>query len=60
MLKGITAPVTSATLAANFVGAYQVQVTVPDAAGTGNTLPLQLMAGGATSPNTTTMAVAAP
>lgn len=60
LLKGITAPLVSATLAPNFVGAYQVQITVPDTAPAGDAIPLQLQIGDASSPNSTTMAVAAP
>lgn len=59
-LQGITAQVNSATLSPDFVGAYQVQITVPASAPAGNALPLQLQVGDATSPATTTMAVAAP
>lgn len=59
-VAGVGAPVTSATLSASFVGAYQVQMTVPSGAGTSDAAPLQLLIGGATSPATTTIAVAAP
>jgi len=60
LLGGITAPVTSATLSSDFVGAYQVQITVPESSPAGNAVPLQLQVGEVTSPNTTTMAVSLP
>ncbi len=60
LLQGIAAPLVSATLSPNFVGAYQVQITIPDSAPTGSAIPIQLQIADATSPNTTTMAVAAP
>jgi len=60
MVAGIGANVVSTTLSANFVGAYQVQVTVPDAVGTSNAAPLLLQINGVSSPTTTTIAVVTP
>jgi uncharacterized protein (TIGR03437 family) len=59
-VNGVSASVASATLSASFVGAYQVQITVPDGVGTSDTTPLQLMIGGVCSPATTTISVATP
>jgi uncharacterized protein (TIGR03437 family) len=59
-IAGIGATVVSATLSSNFVGAYQVQITVPDGVGTGDTMPVQLQIGGVGSPVTTTISVATP
>ena len=59
-VAGIGATVGSATLSNNFVGAYQVQMTVPGGVGTSDAAPLQLQIGGATTPVTTTIAVVTP
>jgi uncharacterized protein (TIGR03437 family) len=60
MLGGIGAQVNSAALSADLVGVYNVNFTVPDTVPTGGAIALQLQIGGASSPNTTTMAVALP
>ena len=60
MLAGIGTTVTSATLSSSFVGAYQVQITVPTGIGSSDAAPLTLQAGGASSPTTTTIAVVTP
>lgn len=59
LVNGMTAPFLFAGISPDFVGVYQVNATVPAAAGNGDALPLQLQVGGITSPNTTTMAIAA-
>ena len=60
LINGAQATVASAILSTNLVGIYQVTAAVPAAAGAGNALPLQWQVGGLTSPDSTTMAVAAP
>ena len=60
MVAGIGATVGSTTLSTNFVGAYQVQITVPDGVGTSDAASLQLQIGGVSSPTTTTIAVTTP
>jgi uncharacterized protein (TIGR03437 family) len=60
LVNGITAPFLFAGISPDFVGVYQVNAIVPAAAGSGDALPLQFQVGGITSPDTTTMAIAAP
>ena len=60
MVSGIGATVGSAVLSANFVGAYQVQITVPGGVGTSDAAPVKLQIGGASSPVTTTIATVTP
>jgi uncharacterized protein (TIGR03437 family) len=55
-IGGVSAPVTFAGLSPGFVGLYQVNVLVPDAAPTGPQVPVLIMVGGVTS-NTVTIAV---
>ena len=55
-IGGIAASVSFAGLAPGFVGLYQVNVQVPAAAPTGNTIALLLTVGGVTS-NTVTIAI---
>jgi uncharacterized protein (TIGR03437 family) len=43
-------------LSPGFPGVYQVNISVPQVPG-GNAVPLQVQAGGITSPDTTTIAV---
>ena len=57
-VSGIGATVASATLSASFVGAYQVQMTVPGGVGASDAAPVQIQIGGFSSPATTTIAVA--
>jgi uncharacterized protein (TIGR03437 family) len=57
MIGGLTAPVTFAGLAPQFVGVYQVNVEVSQTIATGNALPVQWQVGGVTSPDTATIAV---
>ncbi|MCC6369014.1 MAG: hypothetical protein IT165_36285 [Bryobacterales bacterium] len=59
LVNGMTAPFLFAGISPDFVGVYQVNAIVPSAAGSGDTLPLQFQVGGITSPDTTTMAIAA-
>ena len=56
-IGGITAPVAFAGLQPQFPGVYQLNVTVPANAPTGNTVPIQIQVGGVTSPATFTIAV---
>lgn len=59
-IAGVGAMVLSATLSPNFVGVYQVQLTVPDGVGTSDTTPVQIQIADAVSPVTTTISVATP
>jgi uncharacterized protein (TIGR03437 family) len=58
MIGGITAPVAFAGLQPQFPGVYQLNVTVPAGAPSGNAVPLQIQVGGVTSPASFTIAVA--
>ncbi|HEY3739945.1 MAG TPA: hypothetical protein VGL53_08870 [Bryobacteraceae bacterium] len=60
MIAGVGATVLSATLSPNFVGVYQVQLTVPDGVGTSDMTPVQLQIADLSSPVTTTISVATP
>jgi uncharacterized protein (TIGR03437 family) len=56
-IGGITAPVAFAGLQPQFPGVYQLNITVPANAPTGNSVPIQIQVGGVTSPATFTIAV---
>lgn len=56
---GITGEVGFSGLAPGFVGLYQVNVTVPTAAPTGDAVPLQIEIGGVTSTKQVVIAIAA-
>src|ERR1035438_10892219 len=58
-IGGVAATVTFSGLAPGFVGEYQVNALVPAAAPAGDSVPVAISIGGATS-NTVTMAVAPP
>lgn len=60
LVNGMSAQLLFAGLSPDFVGVYQVNAFVPEAAGSGDALPLQLSVGGVTSPDSVTMAIAAP
>jgi uncharacterized protein (TIGR03437 family) len=57
MIGGVSAPVAFAGLQPQFPGVYQLNVTVPANAPTGNAVPLQIQVGGVTSPASFTIAV---
>lgn len=56
-IGGITATVAFAGLQPQFPGVYQLNITVPQNAPTGNAVPIQVQVGGVTSPATFTIAV---
>ena len=56
-IGGITATVAFAGLQPQFPGVYQLNVTVPTGAPTGNAVPIQIQVGGVTSPASFTIAV---
>lgn len=56
-IGGITAQVAFAGLQPQFPGVYQLNITVPANAPTGNSVPIQIQVGGVTSPATFTIAV---
>lgn len=60
MFGGITGQVGFSGLAPGFVGLYQVNVTVPASAPTGDAVPLQIEIGGVTSTAQAVIAIAAP
>jgi uncharacterized protein (TIGR03437 family) len=57
MVGGITAPVAFAGLQPQFPGVYQLNITIPANAPTGNAVPIQIQVGGVTSPANFTIAV---
>jgi len=57
MIGGVTAPVLFAGLQPQFPGVYQLNITIPNNAPTGNAVPIQIQVGGVTSPATFTIAV---
>ena len=59
LVGGISAQVLFSGLSPQFVGVNQLNVVIPNAA-PGNAVPFQIQVGGITSPNTITMAIAAP
>ena len=56
-IGGITATVAFAGLQPQFPGVYQLNITIPQNAPTGNSVPIQIQVGGVTSPATFTIAV---
>ena len=57
LIGGISAPVAFAGAAPQFPGVYQVNLTIPQSAPTGDAVPIQIQAGGVTSTNLVTIAV---
>jgi uncharacterized protein (TIGR03437 family) len=57
MIGGVSAPVLFAGLQPQFPGVYQLNITIPTNAPTGNAVPIQIQVGGVTSPATFTIAV---
>jgi uncharacterized protein (TIGR03437 family) len=57
MIGGINAQVAFAGLQPNVPGVYQLNITIPEGAPTGNAVPIQIQVGGVTSPATFTIAV---
>jgi uncharacterized protein (TIGR03437 family) len=56
-IGGVTAPVAFAGLQPQFPGVYQLNITVPPNAPSGNSVPLQIQVGGVVSPASFTIAV---
>jgi uncharacterized protein (TIGR03437 family) len=56
LIGGVSAPVGFSGLSPQFVGVNQINVTIPSVA-TGNSVPLQIMLGGITTPDSVTIAV---
>jgi uncharacterized protein (TIGR03437 family) len=57
MVGGVSAQVVFAGLQPQFPGVYQLNITIPANAPTGNAVPLQIQVGGVTSPASFTIAV---
>jgi uncharacterized protein (TIGR03437 family) len=57
MIGGVTAPVLFAGLQPQFPGVFQLNITIPANAPTGDAIPIQIQVGGQTSPATFTIAV---
>lgn len=57
LVGGVSAPVLFAGLQPQFPGVYQLNITIPTNAPTGNAVPIQIQVGGVTSPSTFTIAV---
>ena len=58
LVGGMSAPVLFSGLSPQFVGVNQLNITVPTASAGGDTVPLQIQAGGITTTDRTTIAVA--
>ena len=58
-IAGVAAPVTFAGLSPQFVGVYQINVTMPSTASPTNTAPVQIQTGGVTSTVPMTTAIGA-